>query len=322
MANKKFYFNPDYLSLTPAKKSLKKRITAITAYFILCLALGTVGYYLTAGLIRTPREKNLLSQREKLINLYQSLSDKLDKYEDALAEIRTMDDSIYRSLIGEPPLPASIRDAGTGGHDPGYNLGDAAYPEIVTSTAQKIDQLDSHLKVQMNSFRSVLSEMFSNKDRLEHLPAIMPISNRDLLRTGSGFGMRLHPILNIYRMHEGIDFHAPVGTEVYATADGRVKDVRISETFGKMIVIEHGYGLETIYAHLSDYHVRKGQKVKRGTLIGFVGNTGLSKGPHLHYEVHIFNREVDPVNYFFNDLTPEEYRQIVLISQSFEESMD
>jgi murein DD-endopeptidase MepM/ murein hydrolase activator NlpD len=174
----------------------------------------------------------------------------------------------------------------------------------------------------MNSFRSVLKEMFSNKDRLEHLPAIMPISNEDLRRTGSGFGMRRHPILNIYRMHEGIDFHAPVGTEVYATADGIVKDVRTSETFGKMIAIDHGYGLETIYAHLNAYHVRKGQKVKRGNLIGFVGNTGLSKGPHLHYEVHIFNREVDPVNYFFKDLTPEEYRKIVLISQSFEESMD
>jgi murein DD-endopeptidase MepM/ murein hydrolase activator NlpD len=322
MAKQKFYFNPDHLSLTPSRRSLKKRITAIAAFVILCLALGTMGYYLTAGLISTPREKILLSQHEKLVNLYQSLNQKLDKYEDALAEIRIMDDSIYRSLIGQPPLPASIRNAGTGGHEPGSNLRDAAYPELVTSTAQKIDQLDSHLKVQMNSFRSVLSEMFHNKDRLEHLPAIMPISNEDLRSTGSGFGMRLHPILNIYRMHEGIDFHAPVGTEVFATADGRVKDVRISETFGKVIVIDHGYGLETFYAHLNGYDVRKGQKVKRGNRIGFVGNTGLSKGPHLHYEVHIFNREVDPVNYFFKDLTPEEYRKIVLISQSFKESMD
>ena len=124
------------------------------------------------------------------------------------------------------------------------------------------------------------------------------------------------------RMHEGIDFHAPVGTEVYATANGVVKDVRSSQTFGKVIVIDHGYGLETVYAHLDAYNVRKGEKVKRGNLIAFVGNTGLSKGPHLHYEVHILHREVDPVNYFFKDLTPEEYREIVLISQSFEESMD
>ncbi len=322
MTQNKFYFNPDHLTLTPAKRSLKKRITRISVFILICVALGTTGYYLTSGIIRTPREKTLVSQNEKLINLYQSLNERLDEYEIALSEIRTMDDSIYRSLIGKEPLSSSIRDAGTGGHDPAMNLRDAAYPGMVINTAEKIDELDSHLKVQMNSFRSVLKEMFSNKDRLVHLPAIMPISNEDLRRTGSGFGMRQHPILNIVRMHEGIDFHAPIGTEVFATADGVVKDVRTSETFGKMIVIDHGYGLETYYAHLSDYIVRKGERVTRGNLIGFVGNTGLSAGPHLHYEVHIFKREVDPVNYFFNDLTPEEYKQIVLISQSFEQSMD
>jgi murein DD-endopeptidase MepM/ murein hydrolase activator NlpD len=322
MAQKKFYFNPYHLSLTPAKRSLKKRIAIISVFVLICMALGTVGYYLTSGLILTPRENNLLSQNEKLINLYQSLNEKLDEYEVALSELRTMDDSIYRSLIGKAPMPPTIRNAGTGGHEPVLNLRNAAYPGVVRNTAEKIEQLDSHMKIQMNSFRSVLNEMFSNKDRLVHLPAIMPISNDNLRRTGSGFGMRLHPILNIVRMHEGIDFHAPVGTEVFATADGVVKDVRTSQTFGKVIVIDHGYGLETFYAHLSDYNVLKGEKVVRGNLIGFVGNTGLSRGPHLHYEVHIFNREVDPVNYFFKDLTPEEYKEIVLISQSFEESMD
>ena len=322
MAQKKFYFNPDHLSLTPAKRSLKRRITIVSVFILICMALGTIGYFLTSGLIMTPRENNLRSQNEKLINLYQSLNEKINEYEVALSELRTMDDSIYRSLIGKAPMPPSIRNAGTGGHEPAFNLRDAAYPGIVINTAEKINQLDSHLKVQMNSFTSVLNEMFSNKDRLVHLPAIQPISNEDLRRTGSGFGMRYHPILNIVRMHEGIDFHAPVGTDVFATADGVVKDVRTSQTFGKVIVIDHGYGLETFYAHLNDYNVRKGEKVKRGNLIGFVGNTGLSRGPHLHYEVHIFNREVDPVNYFFQDLSPEEYKEIVLISQSFEESMD
>lgn len=322
MAQKKFYFNPDHLSLTPAKRSLKKRISIISVFILICMTLGTIGYFLTSGLIMTPREKNLRSQNEKLINLYQSLNEKISEYDVALSELRTMDDSIYRSLIGKAPMPTTIRNAGTGGHEPAFNLIDAAYPGVVINTAEKINQLDSHLKVQMNSFSSVLNEMFSNKDRLVHLPAIQPISNEDLRQTGSGFGMRHHPILNIVRMHEGIDFHAPVGTEVFATADGLVKDVRTSQTFGKVIVIDHGYGLETFYAHLNGYNVRKGEKVKRGNLIGFVGNTGLSRGPHLHYEVHIFNREVDPVNYFFQDLSPEEYKEIVLISQSFEESMD
>ncbi len=322
MAQKKYYFNPDHLSLTPARRSLKKRIAIISVYILICLVLGTIGYFTTSGVIRTPRENNLFSQNEKLINLYQSLNEKLGQYEAVLSDIRIMDDSIYRSLIGKAPMPPTIRNAGTGGHEPELNLRDVAYPGIVVNTAEKIDQLDSHLKIQMNSFKSVLNTMFTNKDRLVHLPAIMPISNENLRHTGSGFGMRLHPILNIIRMHEGIDFHAPVGTEVFATAAGVVKDVRTSGTFGKVIVIDHGYGIETFYAHLSEYNVRVGEKLARGSLIGFVGNTGLSAGPHLHYEVHIFGSEVDPVNYFFQDLTPDEYKEIVLISQSFEASMD
>ena len=150
----------------------------------------------------------------------------------------------------------------------------------------------------------------------------MPIANDDLLLTGSGFGMRLHPILKIYRMHEGMDFFAYIGTDVFATADGIVKDVRISETFGKVIEIDHGFGILTLYAHLNAFNVKEGQRVKRGNIIGQVGNTGMSSGQHLHYEVHIDGKEVDPVNYYFQDLSPAEYRKVVAIAQAYEMSMD
>jgi murein DD-endopeptidase MepM/ murein hydrolase activator NlpD len=150
----------------------------------------------------------------------------------------------------------------------------------------------------------------------------MPIYNEDLKLIGAGFGMRMHPILNIYRMHEGIDFFASTGTAVFATADGVVTDARESETFGKVVEIDHGYGLTTLYAHLNGFKVRKGQLVKRGDVIGEVGNTGLSSGEHLHYEVHVNGKEVDPVNYFFKDLSPEEYRKVVAIAQAYERSMD
>ena len=204
----------------------------------------------------------------------------------------------------------------------GISMNVAGYPEKVVNTAKRIDRLNSHLSVQENSYRDVLKEAFRNKTRLNHLPAIMPIANDNLLLTGSGFGIRLHPILKIYRMHEGMDFFAYIGTDVYATADGIVKDVRISETFGKVIEIDHGFGMLTLYAHLSAFNVKEGQRVKRGNIIGEVGNTGMSSGQHLHYEVHIDGKEVDPVNYYFQDLSPAEYRKVVAIAQAYEMSMD
>ena len=322
MARKHYRFDPDQLSITRVRRSLKQRISRTGSYVFLSLSIGIAGYFLTTGVVKTPREKNLITQNENLLNLYSTLDQRLDIYDRTLSALRVLDDSIYRSLVGKNPLPWSLREAGIGGQDVGISMNVAGYPEQVVSTAKRIIRLDSHLKVQENSYRDVLKEAFRNKTRLNHLPAIMPIANDDLLLTGSGFGMRLHPILKIYRMHEGMDFFAYIGTDVFATADGIVKDVRISETFGKVIEIDHGFGILTLYAHLSAFNVKEGQRVKRGNVIGQVGSTGMSSGQHLHYEVHIDGKEVDPVNYYFQDLSPAEYRKVVAIAQAYEMSMD
>jgi murein DD-endopeptidase MepM/ murein hydrolase activator NlpD len=322
MARKKYHFNPVQLTLTPVKRSLKRWLIRAASYILFSLTIGTAGYFLTTGLVRTPREKNLISQNEKLLELFTSLDKRLDSYDRTLSAMINLDDSIYRSLVGKNPLPWSLREAGTGGHSPAISLSEAGYPAEVIWTAERIDRLDAHLKVQENSYKEVLKAAFRNQDKLNHMPAIMPIYNKDLKLTGSGFGMRMHPILHIYRMHEGIDFFASNGTAVFATADGVVKDVRVSETFGKVVEIDHGYGLLTLYAHLNGFKVKKGQLVKRGNIIGEVGNTGLSCGEHLHYEVHVNGKEVDPVNYFFHDLSPAEYRKVVAIAQAYERSMD
>ena len=155
-----------------------------------------------------------------------------------------------------------------------------------------------------------------------HLPAIMPVSNKDLSYTGSGFGMRFHPILRINRMHEGLDFIAPAGSEVFATADGVVANARVSGTFGNIIEIDHGFGYRTLYAHLQAFNVKAGETVKRGQVIAWVGNTGLSAGTHLHYEVHFKGREIDPVHYFFNDLSSQEYEQIIKLASEHKTSLD
>ncbi|MCK4746843.1 MAG: hypothetical protein KAT15_07410, partial [Bacteroidales bacterium] len=218
MARKKYKFDPDKLTITPVQTSLKKWISRIGIYVLLGLSIGASGYFLTTGLVKTPREKNLMIQNEKLLSLYTSLIIRLDAYDQTLSVIKTLDDSIYRSLVGKGPLPWSLREAGFGGTDPGTSLKYAGYPDQVITTAQRIERLDSHLKIQEDSYRDVMKEALRNKTKLTHLPAIMPISNEDLKLTGSGFGMRLHPILNIWRQHEGIDFFATTGTDVYATA--------------------------------------------------------------------------------------------------------
>lgn len=322
MARKHYHFDPDKVHLTAFRYSLKHRLSRIGGFIVFSLALGVAGYFLTTGMLKTPREKSLITQNQKILSLYDNLDHRLDVYDRTLNAIEVLDDSIYRSLVGKHPLPWSIREAGVGGSEPGSELNIAGYPERVIRTADRINRMDSHLKVQENSYRDVMKQALKNSVKLSHLPAIMPISNDDLLMTGSGFGMRLHPILKIRRPHEGIDFFAYIGTDVYATADGFASDVRVSESFGKVIMINHGYGMETLYAHLSAFNVKKGQRVKRGQVIGKVGSTGLSSGQHLHYEVHINGTEVDPVNYFFNDLTAEEYKKIVAISQAYEMSMD
>ncbi len=322
MARQEYKFDPKQLSLNPVQRSLKKIILRVGSYVLLSLSIGTLGFFLTTGIVQTPREKNLRSQNEKLMNLYESLDERLDVYDRTLSSLRVLDDSIYRSLIGKNPLPWSIREAGVGGIDPGDALNLSNYPNRVVSTAQKINSLESHLKIQENSYKDVLKEAFKNQDKMNHLPAIMPIYNENLLATGSGFGMRLHPMLNVWRPHEGIDFYAFTGTDVFATADGYARAVHVSETFGNVILIDHGYGIKTLYAHLSKFRVKRGERVKRGQVIGEVGNTGLSKGQHLHYEVHVNGIETDPVNYFFKDLTPEEYREVKAIAQAYEMSMD
>ncbi|HEC43609.1 MAG TPA: M23 family metallopeptidase [Bacteroides sp.] len=322
MARKRYHFDPEQLSLTRVRKSFKEKLTRTGSYVLFSLTIGVAGFFLTTGIITTPREKNLIVQNENLLSLYSSLDQRLDVYDRTLTAIKVLDDSIYRALVGKNPLPWSLREAGVGGHELELGLNVSGYPDRVITTAERIDRLDSHLKVQESSYRYVMKEALRNSTKLNHLPAIMPVSNDDLLLTGSGFGMRLHPILKIWRPHEGIDFFAYIGKDVYATADGRVSDVRFSETFGNVVEIDHGFGIETLYAHLSSFNVRKGQRVLRGNVIGKVGDTGLASGQHLHYEVHIHGKEVDPVNYFFNDLTAEEYKKIVAISQAYEMSMD
>jgi murein DD-endopeptidase MepM/ murein hydrolase activator NlpD len=193
---------------------------------------------------------------------------------------------------------------------------------LVIETTKRLDQLEKQLYVQSKSFDEVYNMAIQKEKMLASIPAVQPVANKDLKRMASGFGRRIHPVYKTEMMHWGMDFSAPVGTEIYATGNGVIKKAKYQKGYGKHIVIDHGYGYETYYAHMSQFKVRVGQKIKRGEIIGYVGNTGTSTAPHLHYEVHKNGTRLNPVNFYFNDLSPEEYDKMLELSSATNQSFD
>jgi murein DD-endopeptidase MepM/ murein hydrolase activator NlpD len=243
--------------------------------------------------------------------------------ESVLEGLQKTDDNLYRTIFEAEPIPSTFREGGIGGVNrykalEGYNNSD-----LVIETAGRLDKIVKKIYVQSKSFDDLISLAKEKENMLRCIPAILPISNKDLTRTASGYGLRIHPYYKITKFHYGMDFTAPSGTDVYATGDGVVADVVSSKRgLGNNIVLDHSFGYMTIYAHLEKFNVKVGQHVKRGDVIGFVGSTGMSLAPHLHYEVKINGSNVDPVNYYFNDLSSEEYEKIIEIASKTGQSFD
>ena len=233
------------------------------------------------------------------------------------------DDNIYRVIFEADPIPSSIRKAGFGGVNRYKDIRNFSNTELVIEAAKKADKLSKQLYIQSKSFDEVIDLAKNKADMLASIPAIQPIANKDLSRMASGYGYRLHPIYKTRRLHTGMDFTAPQGTPIYATGDGKVAKVRRSRRgYGNHVIIDHSYGYQTLYAHMTKYIVYRGQKVKRGEIIGYVGSSGTSVAPHLHYEVMKNKRKINPVNYYYNDLSPEEYEKMLEISSQNNQSFD
>ncbi len=325
MANNKYIFDPESLTYIPVEVSFKDRAKKLLPYIGTGALLGAAVYVFIAfsNVYATPREKMQAEKLRVMEKNHVILNNKIIDANNTLQSLVELDDSLYRVMLGEEALAPSLRQAGTGGSDKYSELIKMHTPEDIINSYKQLDALVAKMNVQQGSYKELFKKTVANQDRLQHLPAIIPIANWDLTRIGSGFSpRRFHPILKRWRQHEGIDFIAPKGTEVFASADGQVVSVRRSDSFGQVVEIDHGHGITSLYAHLSKFKTKRGAKVKRGELIGLVGNTGLSAGPHLHYEVHLNNKEVDPVNYFFNDLTAEEYKAVVARAESITECME
>lgn len=272
---------------------------------------GVFGLFYYAG--EGPFEQaHLEAQNERLRGQFEKLNAKFEELDQTLAEIEKRDDSLYRTLFGTEPVPENIRQAGIGGAERYKHLRDHPNSELLLRTHSRLDRLKKKLKVQKNSFRELAQIAQQKKEFMTHVPAIRPIREDRIDRIASGFGRRFHPVYRILKMHEGIDFTADIGTPVHATGTGVVKRVEKDRVgYGHNVLIEHGHGFKTLYAHLSEFKVQEGEKVKRGEVIALTGNSGTSTGPHLHYEVKEDGKTVNPVNYFFSDLTPKEYARVV-----------
>jgi murein DD-endopeptidase MepM/ murein hydrolase activator NlpD len=323
MAKAKYKFNPDSLSFDKVRLGVKALILRFFAYFVGSVLLAAVYGLVFMYLVDSPEEKALKNELAHMQLQYELVNRELDNLDKVLDYLQQTDDNIYRTIFEAEPIPASLRAGGIGGVNRYADLEGFTNSDLIIETAKRLDKIRKKAYVQSKSFDDLIVLAKEKEDMLRCIPAIQPISNRDLTRTASGWGLRIHPIYKIIRFHQGIDFTAPTGTEIYATGDGKVLEVKsMRRDYGNHIIIDHGYGYTTVYAHLDRFNVKKGQVVKRGDVIGFVGSTGLSTAPHLHYEVKLNNRNVDPANYFFNDLTPEEYERLIEIAARTGRTLD
>lgn len=323
MAKKKYRFNPESLNYEVHGASLKERITRFLAYFSSSLAFAIVLVIFIINFYETPNSKAIKRENQRLLTQYRLMQKDLTGIEKVLEDIQQRDDNIYRVIFETEPIPSSIRKAGFGGVNKYAHLENMTNSELVISTARELDILAKQAYIQSKSYDEVMQLALSKEKMLAAIPSIQPVSNKDLKRTASGWGFRIHPIYKIRKFHYGMDFTSPVGTDVYVTGDGVVKEVTTEHSgYGKMITVDHGFGYVTVYAHLSNFKVKPGQKVKRGEIIGNVGNSGTSTAPHLHYEVHKNGDPVNPQYFYYMDLTPQEYETMIAISSNMGQSFD
>lgn len=286
------------------------------------MGLGAASFIVLIWIFGSPSEKELRIENSKLVAQYNVLSKRLDEALGVMKDIQQRDDNLYRVVLQADPIADAVRAAGYGGTNRYEELMDMANADLVVNTTQKMDFLDRQLYIQSQSFDEVVNLFKQNDEMLKCIPAIQPVSNKDLKKTASGYGMRIDPIYKTSKFHEGMDFSASTGTPIYATGNGTVTKAGWQSGYGRVVVINHGYGYETLYAHMNKIDVRKGQKVVRGEVIGEVGNTGKSTGPHLHYEVHVKGRVVNPVNYYFMDLSADDYDRMIQMAENHGNVLD
>lgn len=317
MGKNLYYFNQESLQYEKVKPGLKSKLLRALSVIISGVVFAGFVILIAYNFFNSPKELMQQRELEQFKLQYEILNKKLNRLEKVAENLQDRDDNIYRVIFEAEPIPMEMRKAGIGGSDRYEKLKGYKNSDLLIHTSRKLDRLSNQLYVQSISYDEVF-DMAKNMDEMRAcIPAIQPISDKYKRRISSFYGYRIHPIYKRRIFHDGLDFSAPTGTDVYAAGDGVVESAsRSSYGYGNKIIIDHGYGYKTVYAHLHGFNVRRGQKVTRGQVIGTVGNSGLSTSPHLHYEVIRNDRKVNPIYYFFNDLSPQEYEEIIATANS------
>ncbi|MFT6717259.1 MAG: murein DD-endopeptidase MepM/ murein hydrolase activator NlpD [Saprospiraceae bacterium] len=323
MNKEKFKFNQKTYQFEKVEVSVKQKFKQLGIHSGLSLVIALVFIVLSYPVVSRIIGRQQIAEIEKLKSTIKYITNQFEPVLEDLAVLQLRDDSLYSGIYGVEPIAQSLRLAGTGGVDKTSYLEGFENSKLMISSAKQLHELEAKLTVHKERFEAIAKLSKSRSLKLATVPAVQPIHNHNLIRTSSGFGMRIHPVYHVKKMHTGIDFTAKKGTKIYATGDGVIKEAVNSRTgYGKHVVIKHGFGYQTLYAHMSGFAVKKGQKVSRGQLIGYVGNTGTSTGCHLHYEVIKDGRKINPANFFFNDLTYGEFSELVKIGEGITTSLD
>lgn len=323
MSKIRYRFNTKTLTYEKFVTPLRVRIFRVLSFLATASVIGAVAVIIAYNYLDSPKEKRLKRELEQMKAQYNRLNTRLDNMSAVLNDLEQRDDNIYRVILETDSIPDAIRKAGFGGADRYAGLDGFDNTQLMTSLTQRTDQLAKQMYIQSRSYDELL-KLARNKDKLiASIPAIMPISNTDLRHAPSGFGWRTHPIYKTAEFHPGMDFAAPEGTEIYATGDGVVESADAkAQGYGNHVVINHGNGYTTLYGHMSRMAVKPGEKVKRGQIIGYVGSTGLSTAPHVHYEVLKNGERMNPINYYYSDLTPEQYQRLIELASQPSQSFD
>jgi len=322
MAKKKFHFNPETLSYEQIEHTITHWLKQFMIHALSGLSLGVIFFFIFVSTIQSPEEKQLNEEKRNMQAQYKVLERQFDEMQTVLSDIQQRDDNMYRVVFQADPIPLSVRK-GTSANTQYYQqLLDMTNSEVVVSTTKKLNELKKQLYIQSKSFDDLVV-MTKNKDAmLLCLPAIQPVMNKNLKYMASGYGWRIDPVYHTRRFHAGMDFAAPTGTPIYATANGTVMSAGWKQGYGNCVEINHGYGYVTLYGHMSAIKTNAGKVVKRGDEIGLVGSTGKSTGPHLHYEVHLRGEIMNPANYYYLDLSPADYDRMIQMSNNSGQMFD
>jgi murein DD-endopeptidase MepM/ murein hydrolase activator NlpD len=322
MAKNKYKINPVTLAMERVEHGFRYWLRQTGYYLFAGILIGAVFLFLILTFFPSPRERQLLRAKDAIESQMEVLSHQVDQMQLVMADLQQRDENLYRVLFEAEPIPLNIRQGAQRKIDYYEQLSRMTNSELLADLTLKVDLLQKEMYVQSKSYDDIVQMAQTQEIRMENIPAIQPVLNKDLTRVASGYGMRIDPVYHVRKFHQGMDFTAPTGTEIFATGNAKVVFSGWKQGYGNTVILDHGYGYQTLYAHLYKSLVNVGQKVRRSDVIALVGNTGKSTGPHLHYEVRLHGKAVDPRNYYFYDLSPEDYDRMIQLSNNFGRMLD